>query len=133
MNLRSAPGNRRVLVFRMLTSVVLATTLASGPAAAGPPAEVAIDIVARKPAGGVRTLRIARGDSLVLRVRADEKTTVHVHGYDAQVVVEAGATATLPIVARYEGRFAVAAHPQAAARDRHGGEATLLYLEVYPP
>jgi len=95
------------------------------------PKAIEIAIVNRKPVGGVRTVRLHRGESVVLKIRSDEKLSVHVHGYDARQGVTPDAEATLPIVAKWEGRFPVSAHlPEESGR--HGPEPTLLYLEVYP-
>ena len=123
--------------------MLLAVALAAGahsplpaqpPPAATAPAEagriVEVRVVARKPEGGARTVRARKGETLVLQVRSDEKLEVHVHGYDLHQAVVPGAVASLPIAARWVGRFPVTAHLEGGS-GRHA-EPTLLYLEVHP-
>jgi hypothetical protein len=93
---------------------------------------VDIRIAARKPAGGVRTLRARQGERIVLRVLSDENVTIHVHGYDAEQRVTPGTLAEIVLVARWVGRFPVTAHLPHASSDVHRREPTLLYLEVHP-
>lgn len=87
--------------------------------------------------GGVSTLRVHRGETVVLRVRSDRAVSLHVHGYDLEVAVPAAEPATLRFEAAVAGRFPIAAHDSgaAAARDTRTSkhrETTLLYLEVRP-
>jgi hypothetical protein len=93
---------------------------------------IEIHIVARKPEGGVRTIQATRGETIVLKIRSDEKLSVHVHGYDVHQEVAPGSVANLSFVARWMGRFPVAAHLTDAGPGRHGAEPMLLYLEVRP-
>ena len=114
--------------------------LASWPAAphAQPKAEpaagrvVEIRVAGRKPEGGARTVRLARGERLTLRVRADEKMVVHVHGYDVHADVAPGTEASVALTAQWVGRFPVTAHLPGTKPGHHGTEPTLLYLEVRP-
>jgi hypothetical protein len=132
MNLHPAGGNRAVVLVGMLCAVFWLPVSAADPAAPMPRA-LEIEVVAHKPVGGARTVRLTRGDSIVLRIRSDEPLAVHIHGYEAHVEVTSGAVATLPLVARIEGRFPVTAHLPRKAGSAHGAEPTLMYLEVYPP
>lgn len=106
----------------------------SPPAGSGAAAQrvIEIRIVARKPEGGVRTIRATRGETIVLKIRSDENLSVHVHGYDLHQDVTPGSVASLTFVARWMGRFPVAAHLTGAGSGRHGPEPMLLYLEVRP-
>jgi hypothetical protein len=130
------PGQARKWL--LLAALALAAALPGRAAepVGGPPAAAArsieLDIVHRKPEGGVRTIRLRRGEAIVLRIRSDEKLSVHVHGYDVHQDVVPGAQATLRLVARWEGRFPVGAHLAGGESGRHAPEPTLLYLEVYP-
>jgi len=99
------------------------------PAAAGAET-IEIDVRRRKPEGGVRTVRVPRDETFVLRVRADEKLEVHIHGYEVLLRVEPGAAASVQIAARLVGRFPVTAHVGPGG-GKHA-EPTLLYLEVHP-
>jgi hypothetical protein len=129
------PRRKCVFVsFLVLLSVAHGHAAGQPPPSAAPEAARAIDVrvVARKPEGGVRTVRVERGDTIVLRVRSDEKLSVHVHGYDVHVDVTPAAPASVTFAARWVGRFPVAAHLAPASAGRHGPEPTLLYLEVLP-
>jgi hypothetical protein len=99
--------------------------------------EFDISIRDRRVEGGASTLRIKRGDTVLLHWRADEAVAVHVHGYDLQANVTATSPATLRFEATVAGRFPVTAHQFGAAADRDTRakkhrEVTLLYLEVLP-
>ena len=109
---------------------LLAAALASTAALAGEAAfqGVEIRVEARKPVGGVRTVRVAQDGTIELRVRADEALELHVHGYDVHLAVEKDAPARLSIAAHLVGRFPVTAH----LREAHQREPVLLYLEVHP-
>jgi len=87
--------------------------------------------------GGAPTLRVKRGDTVLMRLRSDEAVSLHVHGYD----LRANLSATSPVTIRFEatvaGRFPITAHEFGAtvdldARPKSHREVTLLYLEVLP-
>jgi len=134
MNLMPAPRNCLAAAGLIVAmAAVSAPPAPSQPAGATPPGRVIdLRIVGRKPEGGARTVRAVRGEPLVIRIRSDEKLSVHVHGYDVRADVKPGAAASLALVARHAGRFPVTAHLDDAKPGRHGAEPTLLYLEVHP-
>lgn len=72
------------------------------------------------------TLRLAQGESVVLRWSAARPTVLHLHGYRLAAEAGPGKVAELAFTARAAGRFAVETH---RADGRH---AALLYLEVLP-
>jgi hypothetical protein len=121
MNLRS----------RLRKSALVALLLASVHVAAADPILVEIAIAQGKPQGGVRTVRVESGASLVLAARSDEPIEVHLHGYDVKFSVAANARASVKFQAKLVGRFPVTAHLQGAA-GKKAREPTLLYLEVHP-
>jgi hypothetical protein len=133
MNLLMAPRKWMLLLAGLVAGAHLPLPAQappdSAPAQAGRVVE--IRVAARKPEGGVRTIRARKGETVVLEVRSDEKLEVHVHGYELSVVVLPGAVARLPVAARWVGRFPVTAHLAAEGSGRHV-EPTLLYLEVHP-
>jgi hypothetical protein len=134
MNLLMAPRKWMLLSAVALLAGAQAPLNAPAPGAASAQLArvVEIRVVARKPEGGVRTVRARKGEAIELRIRSDEKLDVHVHGYDVHQAVVPGAVATLPLAARFVGRFPVTAHLAQAAAGGHGAEPTLLYLEVHP-
>ena len=115
-------AGRRKLLFAALVFAV--------PLPAAAEVSIEIDVRRRKPEGGVRTVRVQRDDTFVLRVRADEKLEVHIHGYEVLLRVEPGTAASTKIAAKLVGRFPVTAHVGTGG-DKHA-EPTLLYLEVQP-
>jgi hypothetical protein len=135
MNLWRACGNRAANLALAACCFFIPWTAAhaaDAPRAAAQARTIALEVAARKPVGGARTVRLARGDAVVLEIRADEKMQIHVHGYGVHAAVAPGAPVRLPLTTRFEGRFPVTAHLPRDARG-HAPEPTLLYLEVYPP
>ena len=91
-----------------------------------------LQVVARKPKGGVRTVSILQGERVTLRVRSDEAMTIHVHGLERELAVKPGVEAMLEIDGHSTGRFPVTAHLHGAPAGKKPPEPTLLYLEVHP-
>jgi len=121
MNLSQA---RRKWVFAMLAVPVLCV--------AREPQVFELQVAARKPKGGVRTVSILQGERVTLRVRSDEAMTIHVHGLERELAVKPGVEAMLEIDGHSTGRFPVTAHLHGAPAGKKPPEPTLLYLEVHP-
>ena len=119
MNLRAARRNFLYATLLIPLAALGASTLA----------EVVVE--RGKPRGGARTVRVTQGDTVSLRVRSDEALPVHIHGYDIELGVPAGASASVDFSAKIVGRFPVTAHLH-ADDGKKGPEPTLLYLEVHP-
>jgi len=99
--------------------------------------EFDVGILQRRVEGGTSTLRVKRGDTVLLRWRTDETVSLHLHGYDVRASVSPGSTGTMRVEAGVAGRFPITAHEfgTAAGGDAHPKkrrETTLLYLEVLP-
>jgi hypothetical protein len=71
------------------------------------------------------TVRVQRGDVVVLRLSTDAALEFHLHGYDVTARGRPGEPAELRFVAVVTGRFAVEAHTPA-------GHRRLGYVEVHP-
>ncbi len=71
------------------------------------------------------TVRVQRGDAVVLRLSTDAALEFHLHGYDVTARGGPGEPAELRFVAAVAGRFAVEAHTPA-------GHRRLGYVEVHP-
>jgi hypothetical protein len=122
-------------VFRGRAAVaLLGVVLLCGASAAR---EFDISIRDRRVEGSTSTLRVKRGETVLLRWRTDEAVSLHVHGYD----LHANLAATSPKIIRFEatvaGRFPITAHEFGAAANQDAlpkkqREVTLLYLEVLP-
>src|SRR2546423_5433149 len=99
--------------------------------------EFELSIVARRIEGTPSTIRVKRGEAVVLRWRTDEPVSLHVHGYDIQARVSPGAATRMRFEATVAGRFAITAHEFGAVAEHQTPaqkhrEITLLYLEVLP-
>ena len=71
-------------------------------------------------------IRVHQGDTVVLRWHTDRTVMLHLHGYDIETRASPGTTAETRFEARAAGRYPIDVHGAG------GGEAVLLYLEVYP-
>ncbi|MNC89469.1 hypothetical protein D3C83_54100 [compost metagenome] len=82
---------------------------------------------------GKKSVRVTRGDTVILRWRSDQPLELHLHGYDLTATVTPGTPAEMRIVARATGRFPVEVHGEGGARGGHShGHKALFHLEVYP-
>ncbi|HEV2041649.1 MAG TPA: hypothetical protein VGT81_16695 [Casimicrobiaceae bacterium] len=123
-----------VAVGRRTAAVLLGLALLG---AATPAREFDISIVGRRIEGTTTTIRVKRGDSVILRWRTDEAVSLHVHGYDIQAKLSPAASTRMRFEAGVAGRFAITAHEFGAvtgneAPPQRHREITLLYLEVLP-
>jgi len=74
-----------------------------------------------------QTLRVTKGDKVVLRWKSDRQVALHLHGYDIETTVPAQGTATMSFAADLPGRFPVSEHTHGPGHHR-----AVLYLEVHP-
>jgi hypothetical protein len=78
-----------------------------------------------QPVGGIQDLQVESGDRLRFRVTSDIEGEVHVHGYDYEKPVKAGASVSFDFPAKLEGGFEIELH--------HGGsENAIADLKVEP-
>ena len=127
--LTAGPVGRRTAAVLLLGFALLA--------AASPAREFDISIVGRRVEGSSTTIRVKRGDSVILRWRTDESVSLHLHGYDIQATLSPASSTRMRFEAAVAGRFAITAHEFGAVADhdappRKHREITLLYLEVLP-
>jgi hypothetical protein len=99
--------------------------------------EFELGIHERRVEGSTSTIRVKRGETVVLRWRTDEAVSLHVHGYDLQANLTPASSSTMRFEAGVAGRFPITAHAFGAgadqeARSKKHREITLLYLEVLP-
>lgn len=94
-----------------------AQPVATAPSAPPPPQEVTIEGGA--PVGGVRSIKVQKGDELRLQVRTDEATdSLHLHGYDIEKDAGKGKPANFRFKATIEGVFELESHTaEDAGRD----------------
>ena len=77
-------------------------------------------------AAGESTVRVSKGDTVVLSWTSDRPLELHLHGYDLQVRAMPGVPQALRFEARATGRFPVEIHGSS------GKHITLIYVEVHP-
>ena len=113
-------------------ALVLLLITAGAPALA---AELTFDI---KIEGGrvpntMRLIRVDEGDVVRLRWTSDQPLVLHLHGYDIEKPILAGAVTELTFTAYATGRFPIHVHAHGAGAGGHAHEdATLATIEVYP-
>ena len=127
---RRASGARR----GRAAIAVLGVILLCGATAAR---EFEISIRDRRVEGIGSTIRVKRGETVLLRWRTDEAVSLHVHGYDLYANLSASSARTIRFEATVAGRFPISAHEfgtaaDQGARPKSHREVTLLYLEVLP-
>ena len=90
------------------TTTATATTPATTTTAAGPRTQrVRIVYQGGRVIGGIRQVRLERGDRLVLVVASSVSDHVHVHGYDLMREVAPGRPARITLRVTVAGRFEV--------------------------
>ncbi len=99
--------------------------------------EFEVSIRDRRVEGNTSTVRVKRGETVLLRWRTDEAVSLHVHGYDIRANLSAASPTSMRFEAEVAGRFPITAHEFGAvaapdARPKRHREVTLLYLEVLP-
>ena len=79
-----------------------------------------------------RTIKVLEGDLVKLRWIADEKLTLHLHGYDVTLELMADEPGTMGFTAHAAGRYPVAIHRSTDhKKGGHHGSA-VLHVEVHP-
>jgi hypothetical protein len=86
-----------------------------------------VALIDGKPRADQRTLRVAKGDEVVLHWSSDRPIVLHLHGYDVETKVAERGEATMRFTAGIAGRFPVSEHGRGAGHHR-----AVLYLEVLP-
>ena len=79
--------------------------------------------------GGV--IRVQDDDQVELRWTTDERVELHLHGYNIELVVRPGETATMSFEAFATGRYPITSHGFGDGERSHSHGA-LIYLEVHP-
>jgi hypothetical protein len=86
-----------------------------------------VALVAGRASSGHETVRVTKGDEVVLRFTSDRAIALHLHGYDIEANIPAGGSATIRFRANIAGRFPVSEHGHRGGRER-----AVLYVEVRP-
>ena len=81
---------------------------------------------------GQRAIRVAKKDRLRFRITSDVAGEVHLHGYELEVKVVPGKTASLDVTVNATGRFPLYWHPADAPAATGHSAAPLATIEVRP-
>ena len=79
-----------------------------------------------------RTIKVLEGDLVELQWIADEKLTLHLHGYDVTLELMAGEPGTMGFTAHAAGRYPVAIHRSTGHKTSGHHKSAVLYVEVHP-
>ena len=113
----------------------LALLLIGAGSAGVPAAEVTFDmrIERGRVPDTMRLIRVNEGDVVKLRWTSDQPHVLHLHGYDIEKRIVAGAITELTFRAYATGRFPIYVHAPGAGAGGHAHEdAPLATIEVYP-
>ena len=80
------------------------TTTATKPA--GPPVYRVV-VKDAKPVGGIKKIKVNKGDKFVFVVKSDTADEIHIHGYDVHKDVDAGGTVRFNLDATIDGEFEI--------------------------
>ena len=82
-------------------------TTAPAPAPKPRPEVTTVRAVGLKPAGGIKSIKVDKGDTVRFTVTSDQPENVHLHGYDVEKPVAPGKPARYVFKADIEGIFEV--------------------------
>jgi heme/copper-type cytochrome/quinol oxidase subunit 2 len=71
------------------------------------PKPVQIEVKGGKPVGGIKKIKVDKGDRVQFAVHSDVADEVHVHGYDFHKDVAAGGTVRFDFPAKIDGSFEI--------------------------
>ena len=81
----------------------------------------------------MRLIRVNEGDVVKLRWTSDQPIVLHLHGYDIEKRIAAGAVTEFVFTAYATGRFPIHIHEQGTGAGGHAHEdLPLVTVEVYP-
>ena len=113
--MKSFRCNKLLLTLGLILPVLMLAALC-GPA--GPPEHRTFDVSFTDGKLEPDTLEVKQGDSVVLRVESDRPGSIHLHGYDIEQEVAAGAMGEFEFIADATGRFLLNFHSAGAPPDR---------------
>jgi hypothetical protein len=116
----------------LAAAVVLFIVLSgdSGSNGGGASREFRFEFANDKPVGGVKQISATQGDHLKVTLHSDAPAQLHVHGYELEKNVDAGATGSIAFTADATGEFEIEAHPLVHGEEAPGVQ--LAALQVNP-
>jgi hypothetical protein len=101
-------GSRIALLAAVVVVAIGGLVIANGGSdkPAGP-AVFSITVSGGKPAGGIKQIKVNKGDTVNLVVKSDVADEIHIHGYDFHKDVKAGGTVRFKFPATIDGSFEI--------------------------
>jgi hypothetical protein len=128
-----ARGKRRVAFRSGKMALALLLIIAGSTSVAAAELTFDIRIERGRVPDAVRLIRVNEGDVVKLRWTSDQPLVLHLHGYDIEKRIAAGAITELVFTAYATGRFPIHIHEQGAGAGDHAHEnLPLATVEVYP-
>ena len=126
-------GKRRVTPRSARWALALLLIAAGSAGAASAELTFDIKIERSRVPDTMRLIRVNEGDVVKLRWTSDQPLILHLHGYDIEKRIAAGAVTELALTAYATGRFPIYVHAPGAGASGHAHEdAPLATIEVYP-
>ena len=97
-----------------------------------PPRIFSLTVSQGQVAANNRTIKVLEGDLVELQWIADEKLTLHLHGYDVTLELMAGEPGTMGFTAHAAGRYPVAIHRSSDHKKSGHHRSAVLHVEVHP-
>src|SRR5712691_904026 len=113
-------GKRRVAPCSARWALALLLTAAGGAGAAAAELTYDIKIERGRVLDTMRLIRVNEGDVVKLRWTSDQPVVLHLHGYDIEKRIAAGAVTELAFTAYATGRFPIHVHAQGAGAGAGG-------------
>lgn len=98
---------------RVVGMVLVALLLVVGACSSGKsggPVAIDLTIAQGKITPGTASYDVAKGSTVTITITSDAADTVHVHGYEIEKPIAAGATTVITFVADKTGRYEVETH-----------------------
>lgn len=133
-------ANKLVIIMSHGALVLLTSALALGACGGGSEPEARafdLKIEERKLNLDPAVIKVKQGDTVTLRIDADEHGTVHLHGYDIEKEVGPDGTTTMELTASATGQFNITFHPGGEGEggehaEDEGEEIMIASFEVHP-
>ena len=115
-------ANKLVISVSLAALVLFTSVLAFGACGGGAEPEARdfdLQIEDKKLNFDPSVIKVKQGDTVTLRIDADESGTFHLHGYDIQKEVGPDGTTTMELTASATGRFNITFHPGGGGEEEH--------------
>jgi len=88
------------------TTTAASTTTTTQSKPSGPPT-FTVKVKNAKPVGGIKKIKVNKGDDFKFVVKSDTADEIHIHGYDFHKDVEKGGSVNFNFPAKFDGQFVI--------------------------